>query len=505
MTNSKSLQGIAVLVLALIAAIWLGLSIVTNQTETILQIIGVILLIACFAMGKRIWLLIPFTAALSLSLRLPGQPDSLLLGQVLVIAFTLILFLMRKLDYRFQWTELEFWILILTGFVVQVYLRNPVGVSFFGGDTVGGKAYAIYGITLLSSFILAGIRIPTSDLKWIFRVSIIGGLLNFAISLIGTFIPTVGYMIQLTYERSDEVNYENMGQAVDTGAATRVSYATGLAKNLSLWIASYISPLKACLSPTWGFLVIAAVAAAMLGGFRNGVGAVGLTFMLGILYRGGLPALVMSLLAGVAGLSLLAGINLANPLPPNVQRSLTFLPGTWDDRYKQDTEVSDEWRFEIWREVLLTDRWIQNKWFGDGLGFSAAELAAQINSREGARAGISGFDAHRESILASGDYHSGPVQTIRVIGYLGLGVLLIAQIRLAVNAHRQMIRCKGTTWYPLALFIGIPLILNPFIFVFVFGLFKTGATTLMLGSAMIRLLQNNLPIAATGNQNSQTH
>jgi hypothetical protein len=505
MTNARSIQGIIVLICALVAAIWLGLSIVTNQTETILQIFGVILLIACFAMGKRIWLLIPFTVALSLSLRLPGQPSSLLLGQLLVIGFTFILFLTRKIDYRFRKNELDVWILILTGFVLQVYLRNPVGVSLFGGGTVGGKAYAIYVLTLLSTLILSGISVPLSDLKWIFRISVIGGILNFIISLTGTFVPIVGYMIQLSFERSDEVNHENIGQAVDSGAATRISFTNNLSKNLAIWIAACVSPIKVLLSPKWGILAIIAVASAVLSGYRNGVGYVGLTFLLGILYRGGFSGFIASLLAASAGLALLAGINLVSPLPPNVQRSLTFLPGTWDDRYKQDTEVSDEWRFEIWQEVLLTDRWIQNKWFGDGLGFSAAELAAQINSREGVRAGISGFDAHRESILASGDYHSGPVQTIRVIGYFGLLVLLIAQIRLAVSAHRLTKKYRNSEWYPTTLLIGIPIIISPIFFVFIFGTFASASSSLLVGYGMIRLLQNNLPLPKTSNSTFSTH
>lgn len=494
MTNARSLQGIIVLIAALVAAIWLGLSIVTSQEETIIKILGVIILIVCFGLGRKIWLLIPFTAALSVSLRIPGQPDTLLLGQLLVIGFSTALFLMRKLPYQFRWTELEVWVVILTLFVIQVYFRNPVGLNFFGGDTVGGKAYVIYGITLASALILSGLKVPVSDLKWVFRLSVIGGLMNLVVSVAGILIPALGYYTQLSYERSDEVNHTSAGQTVDAGQATRVGFSTTFAKNLALWISSCISPLKACIHPLWGALILIALVSAMLGGFRNGVGFVGFTFLLGIFYRGGLPNIALSMLAGIAGITLLGSINLISPLPPNVQRSLAFLPGTWDERYKKDTEVSNEWRYDIWREVLLTDRWIKNKWLGDGLGFSAAELAAQINSREGARAGISGFDAHRESILVSGDYHSGPVQTVRVIGYLGLVALVLAQIRLGVHAHRQIKRCKGTEWYPLALFIGIPLVISPVFFVFVFGLFKTGAANLMLGAAMVRMLQNNLPL-----------
>jgi len=49
MTNSRSIQGILVLIVGIILAIWLGLSIATNQTETILQITGAAVFITCLA------------------------------------------------------------------------------------------------------------------------------------------------------------------------------------------------------------------------------------------------------------------------------------------------------------------------------------------------------------------------------------------------------------------------------------------------------------------------
>jgi hypothetical protein len=172
------------------------------------------------------------------------------------------------------------------------------------------------------------------------------------------------------------------------------------------------------------------------------------------------------------------------------------LPGTWEERYIKDAEGSSEWRFEIWKEVLTSKKYIQNKWFGDGLGFSSRDFRSSLNV-QGNVTGVSGFDEHRENILISGDYHSGPVQTIRVIGYVGLLLLLLAQIRLAVHAHRQIIRSKNTEWFPVALFVGIPLVWNPIFFVFVFGDFKGAAATLMLGIGMVRMLENNLPLPSS--------
>jgi hypothetical protein len=325
------------------------------------------------------------------------------------------------------------------------------------------------------------------------RLSIAGGILNLAASILGVLVPTIGFYLGQSYTRSDEVNYENR-EAVDTRAATRIGFLSQFGTNLALWISCYISPLIALVKPLWLMLILVAVAASLMGGFRNGIMIVGLTFLLGIAYHSGGIGVLLSSFMGMIGVALLAAINLLAPLPPNVQRALTFLPGTWEERYKVDAEGSTEWRVEVWKEALLTDRWIHNKWLGDGLGFSAAELSAQMNDREGARAGISGFSAHRESILANGDYHSGPVSSIRVIGYIGLLVFLLAQIRLAVHAHHLITRYRHTEWFPLTLFIGIPVIILPLIFVFIFGAFKTAAPTFLISCGLVSILKNNLPL-----------
>jgi hypothetical protein len=490
MFNSRTIQGIFVLAIGVILSVWLGLSIVTNQTETIIQVLAALVLIGCLFLERKIWLLIPFASALGITLRLPGQPDSLLLAQILVLGFSTLMLLMRKLPFGIEWSELEFWVFLLILLVAQVYIRNPVSVNIIGGDTVGGKGYAIFLISVTSCLLLAGLRVPVQQLKWVLPLSILGGLANVAISILGTRVAAIGFITGADYTRSDEVNYEKHGIAVDAGAATRIGFAGGLAKNLSLWISSYISPIQACFKPLWALLVLLAVAAALMSGFRNSLIGVGLTFFIGIAYRSGSFGVLLSTFGGFTAIVLLALINVIHPLPPNIQRSLTFLPGTWEERYKEDAKGSTEWRVELWKEALTSDRWIRNKIIGDGLGFSAENLEKSFNITKGSGT----FDAHREQILINGDYHSGPVSTIRVIGYIGLLFFLLAQIRLAVHAHRQINRCRGTEWFPLALFTGIPLIAGPFFFVFVFGDFKTAVSGFLLSVGMVRLLENNLPL-----------
>lgn len=496
--DSSKIKALIVAILAIFVALYLGITAATAQFETIAWVLGTLILSLCLFLGRKIWLIIPFVASLELTLMVPGRPTIVLLGQVLFVGFAILLLLMRKLPFRLVISELEFWTLLLVLCVVQVYTRNPTGIDLLGGSTVGGRPYIIFASSLIAAIILCGIRVPVSELRLMLRLSILGGILHMCLSVVGGLIPGLGRWYGMGAGMSQGTRSPD--EVYDSSAATRLEFLAVVAPDVALWVSTFISPLKACIKPLWAPLVLLSLGIAAASGFRNVVGAVCLTYAVGVMYRGGFLSIVASVLAGIAGLGFLAIVNLTFPLPANIQRSLSFLPGTWEQTYRLDAKASSDWRFEMWEEVLTTDRWIKNKTFGDGLGFTAAELATQQNLAETRGLGLSGFDQQRESILVNGDYHSGPVSTIRTIGYVGLAVLLLAKIRLAVHAHRQIMRCKGTEWFTLALFTGIPLIWAPVFFVFIFGGFSLDSVSFLAGVAMIRLLENNLPLPAYAKQ-----
>lgn len=494
--DSSKIKATIVAVLALFAALYLGISAATAQIETVMWVVGGCGLAICLLLGKRIWMIIPFLGSLNLTLMIPGKPSTLLLAQAVFIGFCCVLFLMRVLPARLAFSELEFWILLVTLAVFQAYARNPVGLNLFGGDSVGGKPYVLFAITLVSSLLLGSLRIPSPDLRWILRLSIIAGIISFGMQTIGFFVPRIGMWYGAAGLESADAS------AIETGAygvdrATRIGFLGASARNLSLWISSFRSPIRACFHPIWAPLVLLSLAFAALSGFRNAIGAVGLTYLLGIAYRGGLGSLMLSGFAFLMALIVLALVNLSTPLPVNIQRSLSFLPGSWDKAQVKDGEDSTTWRVEMWKEALLTDYWIHDKLFGDGLGMTREEFTFIQSFKDvniGGGIGSGKLTQQQEFMMAAGNYHSGPVQAIRYIGYVGLLLLVLAQIRLAVHAHRQIQRAKNTEWFPLTLFIGIPLIWAPIFFVLVFGNFGPATASFLMGVAMVRLLENNLPL-----------
>lgn len=505
--DSAKIKAILITTLVAIAALWLGLSAATAQVETGMWVSGISAVMICAILGKRVWMILPFATALNLTLMIPGQPNTILLAQALFVGFAGLLLLLRRLPYRLEITELEMWIIALCLCVGQAYLRNPVGLNIFGSGSVGGRPYAIFGAAIVSTMFLVGLRIPALDLKWIFRLHIIGGLLNFTMLAIGYFVPKIGIWYgSVNLEAVKGSNYQEGDYGIDR--ATRIQFTRDIARNIALWISAVKAPIKACFHPIWAPLVLLSLAFATLSGYRSEIAAVGLTYLVGIMYRGGFTSVLLATAALIIGLALLALVNMATTLPSNIQRSLTFLPGTWDQSHKQDAQDSTTWRVEMWKEALCTDYWISNKWLGDGLGMTQEEFnyIQSLKGRQiGGQVGTGKLTTQQEIMMASNSYHSGPVSTIRTIGYIGLLVLLAAQIRLAMHAHSQIKRARNTKWFSLTLLIGIPVVFSPFYFVFIFGDFGPAIASLLYGISMVRILENNLPLShSPGTQDAGT-
>ena len=467
-------------------SLWLGVSIVTQQTETLLKVGVVIVLLVCAVLGARVWVLVPIMGAMGVPL-LRGFSTAEL-GQLLFVGFAFLLFCMRRFPIKWRWSHMDWWVLAVVALILQVYFRNPVGLNIFGGSSVGGKPYFIVALAFITMAIFGMIRIQVADLKWVMIGTIIGGFMSGPLTALrrGGFGggEGVGGSIESV-----------AGMTTDTGSATRKGIFIVPAIMTARIVTAYVSPLMAMVRPMIMFLVLFSVCAAAYTGFRNTVAMVGLIMLAGIGYHGGKKAMLLSALLGVFGLGVLAVVNLVMPLPANMQRALSPFPGTWDERYLQGADRSTEWRLEMWKAALGTDEWIQNKTLGDGLGMTRAEYEKSLDIREsGGGTGMSGLTKHQENAMINGDYHSGPVQTVRTVGYVGLIMFMGAMIALARYAHQLILRCKGTPWFPIALFFGIPAVVKPVFFALIFGEFGTDAASFFLGTAMIKMLHANLPV-----------
>jgi hypothetical protein len=251
------------------------------------------------------------------------------------------------------------------------------------------------------------------------------------------------------------------------------------------------------LSPIWlgRFLCFAGMMVGLLlSGFRSYIIYAGGMFILGsYFYRGVGSAIKALTVGGVAAFVLMLGHGVIYKLPLAAQRALAFIPAPLriaklDSVAVDAGTASTEWRVEMWVDALTTNRYITDKVYGDGFGVTkqqAAEVARMLSYHNDYR-------VIQQSAAMYGDFHSGPVSTIRVSGYIGLGLMTISLLLIARRAARMIKATKGTPLFQPALYIGMPLVFEPFWFFFVFGGYLSGFFAISLGLGSIKMIENSL-------------
>ena len=102
----------------------------------------------------------------------------------------------------------------------------------------------------------------------------------------------------------------------------------------------------------------------------------------------------------------------------------------------------------------------------------------------------SGFalGGNQEAFLISGTYHSGPLTTIRFVGVVGVAFLSAAHDLSGSALHRLIRECSGTRLFPVALFVGMPVVFALFPYVFVAGMFDVNLTESLFAAGLLRVL-----------------
>lgn len=489
--NQNKIKIAITVVITLLLSLYLGIGAASAQTE-VLKVTGAAMGIAILiGFGRRIWLLVPLTMLSSLSFRwLPGQWRAADLAYLLVIAGCVLLFLTRNLSYKLQFRLVHLFALLVIMSVVQVYLRNPVGLAVFGSASVGGRAYLTFGIGVMMCVIFSIIKVPVVELFTMRKFALIGGVFT-VIAQWMAYIPGLGLPLALALGTGN-LDFNSVGSS--SGMAGRNLAGADSAKVFSRVTISFTSPMKAIFLNRWTFIILFAVFGGMVSGFRSKLGDCILILALGVLYWSGIRAVLAAFLFGVFGLLSLAILNLMFPLTAEAQRALSFLPGTWEERYVREAEDSTDWRVEIWKEALLSERWIKNKVIGDGLGFSSKELQLQEAMARGdyQMAGFGNLTSHQVSLLINGDYHSGPVSFVRTVGYVGLSIFGVGLIAVLVSAHRLLRSLRRTPYFGVAALVCIPAIAHPFLFFFVFGTFSGDISLFFLNIGLLSFLRNNV-------------
>jgi hypothetical protein len=115
-------------------------------------------------------------------------------------------------------------------------------------------------------------------------------------------------------------------------------------------------------------------------------------------------------------------------------------------------------------------------------------IANSLIAGQGGASLLGGSD--RENFMITGTFHSGPLSTIKYIGIVGLCLYYPLMCYMALFAWRLCLRARGTKAFSLALFVGIPIIYEPFNFVFIFGGLDGNYTQLLFWGGLLNMTSN---------------
>ena len=489
--NNRVIQLIIFAIVAVPLGLLTGQWVATDPTSAIMVGIGAAGVTIILVFGKNIWLLVPFFLPFTAALRVvPGgfALRDLMTGFVVLIMLGHVA--TRRVKLRFSFGVVEWVLVAICLFVLQAYVRNPVGFAATGSNMVGGRPYFEMGVSVSCFILLSTVRVPVRMVNVAAVTSILGGLASAVLSAITFAIPAVGNQIARVYA---VVGTGVFGVQEGTGTSIRrLHFMKDFVAPCTNGLLAKYSPLQ-LFSPRHPLVVLATLftmASALLSGYRATVLWIGVMVVAACLVRRKYRDLMGMIVGGtmLVGVLVLAQGN-AFSLPRILQRSLSFLPGNWDSAVKQDAEASTEWRLVMWRLALKTDRYIHNKILGDGFGVSRHELMSQIQMW---RAGRVTDEAEQDYYMKTGGYHSGPIESIRRVGYVGLACLLVCQVFMARFAWRIVNRTRGSPYFFAAMVFGLPLIVHPFEFVFIFGTFKDSVSLICINGGFLRMLANGL-------------
>ncbi len=465
----------AALLLGLLVAVMIGSAVGSSDMRLVAGAIGVIPLVIVFVKLKtNIWVLLPISWYLTG--RLPWLPLPFTVRDLCfmaVIFFFTLFFATRALPWKRKVGTLDYLIYINLAYLATVFVRNPVGFWAMQSSMVGGRPYFEIGLAFGAFMILSRVQI-TDFIARIFPVFfVIPSWCVGILDVIGRLVPQTAYPLATMYSgvgsRGVTGAFEQESQLGDTRMVGLL--AAGTSSTLALCARYNPITLLSPLYPVRVALLAAALGAIFLSGFRNAFLFAMLAFVLSALLRGRLKDLWVAggvMLMGMVVLISLQGSVLQ--LPKTMQRTLSWLPGDWDQATVAGAEDSSRWRFEMWEWAWNDDRIMRDRVWGQGFGLSIDDMnliAGSLMAGEGGGSRLGGSD--RENFMITGTFHSGPLSTIKYIGAVGLALYFSLLLYMSVVAWRLCRRARGTAAFPLALFVAIPVIYEPFQFVVIFG------------------------------------
>lgn len=485
----------AALLLGLAVSVVLGSAVGSSDMRLAAGLVAVIPVVVIFVKLKtNIWILLPI--AWYLNGRLPWLPLPFSVRDMCFIAVILsfmLFFATRHLPWKRKLSALDVLVYLNVAYLAIVYVRNPVGFWAMQSAMVGGRPYFEVLLAFAAFGILSRVT-PTPAIARIFPLFYL--VPTSIVAILDTFarlVPQLSYPLAMIYSGVGSMATAGFEKAVEVGADRITSLKdVGFLGVLALCARYNPITLLSPLYPVRMVLLGGALAAIFLSGFRSVLLAAMVFFALATVLRGRGRDIWVAAASGILGLVLLiAAQGSFIQLPLTMQRALSWLPGDWNQEAVADAEGSSRWRFEMVEWAWNDDRILRNKIWGQGIGLSLDDMnliAASLMAGEGGANLLGGSD--RENFMITGMFHNGPISAIKCVGIVGLFLYSALIFYLAVRAWKLCLLTFGTAAFPLALFVGIPVIYFPFAFFVLTGFYELDLTSSIFAAGLLNLVSN---------------
>ena len=484
------------LALGVVMALVVGSAVGSADARFVAAVLAIIPAAVIFAKLKtNIWVLL--LIGWYLTGRLPSLPVPFSVRDLCLMAviFTFTLFFAtRVLAWKRKVGLLDYLIYINLAYLATVYIRNPVGFYAMQSSMIGGRPYFEILITLGAFAILSRVKLSDAIARVFPLFFLIPTGIIAVLDILARMVPEYSYLLASIYsgigslsitaglEKAAEVGQDRITGLKDLG------YVGVLALCARYNPITLISPLY----PARGILFGVALAAVFLSGFRATLLAVMVFFFLAAVFRR--RGRDMWLAVGAAMLGIILLISLQGSvlqLPLTMQRALSWLPGDWDQEAVDDAEGSSRWRLEMVEWAWNDNTILRNKVWGQGIGFSIDDMnliASSLMAGEGGAGLLGGSD--RENFMITGTFHNGPVSAIKCVGVVGLFLYSLLILYLAVKAWKLCILTAGSRAFPVALFVGMPVIYFPFAFYLLTGFYEIDLVNSIFSAGLLNLTEN---------------
>jgi len=357
---------------------------------------------------------------------LPGRP-------MLWIVLTAVSFLLSVLQQILQRGSKFIYVssvarpLILLTIVILITARltGGIGIRSLGGEAYGGKRYILLLAAIIGFFAISCHAAPPGRGMLYLALYFLSGVSMFTASMAGFVDPSFYFVFTLFPVESVQALFGGGGSDSASGLSrlAGLSHACmavilcmvavhGLRGFFSLGEGLRFMPFRFrggfAVNHPWRLIIfVLAVWVNFLGGYRSSVIMLGLLLLFQFYLEGLFRTHFMPILAILLFLLGIATASMADRLPLNIQRSLSFLPIRIDPVARYSAEASNEWRLQLWRSVLPS----VPQYLLLGKGYSIAPSDQVMLTAPG---------AGTEGAIVAGDLHNGPLTVIIPLGIFGV-------------------------------------------------------------------------------------